>query len=301
MRRSRTPFLPFVVAAFLAACGGGGGGGSGTGTLNVSVTDAPIDGATHVVVRFTGLELQRPGGDRLDFDFETPRNVDLLALQGNASEPLLEDTEIPAGRYNWIRLKVDTAPGTLNSYIEFEDGTQAPLYVPSGDTHGLQLSSGFTVAQGSIADFVIDFNLRKSVHEPQNAEPDYFLRPSLRMVDRLEVGSISGTVPEGFVTDSSCTNGSEHDTGNAVYVYAGPGVTPDDVGSPTEPITSALVVHNETTGDYEYTIGFLAEGEYTVAFTCQGAGDNPETDDDVAFRDAADVSVTAGEETVHDF
>ena len=290
-----------VTALGITACGGGGGSGSGTGRITIAVTDAAIDGAAHVVVRFTGVELQPAGGDRLSFVFDTPRNIDLLTLQGNASEPLLDQVEVPAGDYNWIRLMVEARRGVLDSYIEFADTTQASLFIPSGEQHGLQLSSGFTVAQGGLADFVIDFDLRKSVHEPQNGDEDYYLRPSLRLLDRLEVGSLSGTVSEDLITDPSCTNGPNHDVGNAVYVYQGSGIVPDDVGSPTEPLTSALVHYDETSDTYVYNLGFVAAGDYTIAFTCQAADDDPAIDDDIAFTGAADVSVAVDQDTGHDF
>jgi len=290
-----------VLLAFgLAACGGGGSG-TGTGSLTVAVTDAPVDGAAHVVVRFTGIELKPAGGNRLSFVFDTPRDIDLLALQGNASEPLLDQVEVPAGNYNWIRLLVEAQRGVLDSYVELDDASRHSLFIPSGEQRGLQLSSGFTVAQGGLADFVIDFDLRKSVHLPQNGDDDYYLRPSLRLLDRLEVGSLSGTVASELITASDCSNGPNHDLGNAVYVYAGSGVTPDDVGSATEPLASAIVRYDDTVGAYVYYLGFVAAGDYTIAFTCQAADDDPATDDDIVFTGETDVTVVADNDTVHDF
>lgn len=303
MIRSRIPgaFAPLAALFLFAGCGGGGGGGgSGTGTLTLSITDAPIDGAAAVVVEFTGVELKPSGGGRVVFDFDTPRQIDLLSLQGNDSTPLLDGVEVPAGDYSWIRLKVNADQGTLNSYVELEDGSQESLFIPSGEQSGLKLHSGFTVAQGGIADFTIDFDLRKSVHDPVGQE-GYFLRPSLRLVDNLEVGSISGTVSESLVTDAGCTNGPDHNVGNAVYLYVGHGATVDDVGSPSEPLASALVVYDEGIGQYHYEIGFVATGPYTIAFTCQAADDDPALDDNIVFSGAADVDVTAGADTQHDF
>lgn len=300
-RKVRGAVAPFAVLCFLVGCGGGGGGsGGGTGTLTLSITDAPIDGASAVVVEFTGVELKPASGGRVVFDFDTPRQIDLLALQGNDSTPLLDGVEVPAGDYNWIRLKVNASRGTLDSYVEREDTTKEPLFIPSGEQSGLKLHSGFTVAQGSIADFTIDFDLRKSVHDPVGQE-GYFLRPALRLVDNLEVGSISGTVSESLVTDAGCTNGPNHDYGNAVYLYVGHGATVDDVGSANEPLASALVSFDEDSGEYRYEIGFVAAGPYTIAFTCQAADDAPDVDDDIAFVGAADVDVTAGADTQHDF
>ncbi len=303
-----TPFLSvnrfaFVTLALLAAstgCGGGGGGDGGTGTLTLSVTDAPVDGASAVVVEFTGVELKPAGGERVVFDFDSPRQIDLLALQGGASTPLLDGVEVPAGDYNWIRLAVNAELDVLDSYVELGGGARISLFIPSGAETGLKLHSGFTVAQGGIADFTIDFDLRKSVHDPVG-QPDFHLRPSLRLVDNLEVGSVSGTVSSELVTDAGCTNGINHDMGNAVYIYAGAGATVDDVGSANEPLASAIVSLDPDTQEYRYEIGFVAAGSYTVAFTCQAADDDPVTDDAITFVGAADIGVTAGFDTIHDF
>ena len=290
-----------MLSLLAAGCGGGGGGGeSGTGTLTLSITDAPVDGAVAVVVEFTGVELKRAGGGRVVFDFDAPRQIDLFALQGNASTPLLDGVEVPAGDYTWLRLKVNAAAGVLDSYVELEGGAQVSLFIPSGEQSGLKLHSGFTVAQGGVADFTIDFDLRKSVHDPVG-QPDFFLRPSLRLVNNLEVGSIAGTVSEELVTDASCTNGAEHDMGNAVYLYAGTDAVTDDVGSANEPLGSAAVTFDPDSGEYRYRIGFVAEGAYTVAFTCQAADDDPALDDDIALVSPANVVVSAGAETAHDF
>jgi hypothetical protein len=291
MTRSKScrALVPVVFLFLLAACGGGGGGGSGTGTLTLSITDAPVDGAAAVIVEFTGVELKPANGGRLVFNFDPPRQIDLLALQGNESTTLLDGETVPAGKYNWLRLKVNADADTLDSYVELEDTTQVSLFIPSGEQSGLKLVSGFTVAQGGIADFTIDFDLRKSVHDPVGQE-DYVLRPALRLVDNLEVGSISGTVSESLVTDSSCTSG------NAVYLYAGHGATVDDVGSADGPLGSGLVTYDANSGEYRYEIGFVAAGQYTVAFTCQAADDDPGLDDPIDFSGAADIDVTAGVE-----
>ncbi|MBW3567908.1 MAG: DUF4382 domain-containing protein, partial [Proteobacteria bacterium] len=50
--------------------------------MSLGVTDAPVDSATRVVVEFTGVSAKRAGGQATVFDFDTPRQIDLLALQG---------------------------------------------------------------------------------------------------------------------------------------------------------------------------------------------------------------------------
>ncbi|MEA5445695.1 DUF4382 domain-containing protein [Gammaproteobacteria bacterium AB-CW1] len=269
-----------------------GSSSDGTGTLSLDITDAPVDNATAVVVEFSGVEIQPADGQRISFEFDEIRSIDLLTLQGNDSEPLLEGESVPAGEYEWIRLQVNAVAGTVDSFIEFEDGGQHSLFVPSGSETGLKLVSGFTVPAGGAADFTIDFDLRKSVTNPQG-KPDYILKPALRMVNNVDVGSISGTVADAWAADDACSP--------AVYVYTGHDAEAGSEGSDNPPLTSALVALNDDSGEFEYTVGFLEEADYSAAFTCEADQDDPEEGNDIEFLQKHNSSVTAGEESTVDF
>ena len=67
-----------------------------------------------------------------------------------------------------------------------------------------------------------------------------------------------------------------------------------------EPLTSTAVTLSDD-DVWTYTVGFLAAGSYTVAFTCQGSDDDPETDDDIVFVGEANVEILPGSATGHDF
>lgn len=273
----------------LAACNGES---SNTGQLSIAVTDAPVDSATAVVVQFTGIELHGPDGQKT-ITFESPRSIDLLALTGTDSQQLLDDIELPAGQYHWMRLMVNAERVVIDSYIDLEDGSRHSLFIPSGAETGLKLVSGFVIPAGGSADFTIDFDLRKSVHEPENAIGDYLLRPALRIVDNTEVGNISGTVSHTLV-GSECSP--------VVYLFVGANETPDDEdANAPNPITSAIPVMNANTGDYDYEIGFILEGDYTASFSCDGDLDEPDIDDAMTFTGTQNVTVAIGETSTADF
>jgi hypothetical protein len=276
------------------ALGGCSDDGSGLGRLTLGITDAPVDDATAVVVQFTGVEVKPSGDPAETFTFDAPRQIDLLALTGTDSELLLDDVEVPSGRYEWVRLMVDAnEDGVADSYIDLDDGSRHELEVPSGDQTGLKLNTGFVVPEDGSASFTLDFDLRKSVHQPMNAGDAYILRPTLRIVDNARVGSIAGTVQGGLVGEGCAP---------AVYVFSGADATPDDVDTADgEPITSAMPELNAQTGDYDYTVGFLSEGEYTVSFTCDADDDNPETDEALVFAHTQDATVAADGTTTVDF
>lgn len=271
----------------------------------MSVTDAPVDSARNVFVEFTGVELQPQKGPRRSFDFAEPKRIDLLALQGGDRAPLLDDVSVPAGRYNWIRLKVNAElDGVWDTTIVLEDGSELQLGVPSGSRSGLKLVRGFTVAAGSASDFTIDFDLRKSIVD-QRGPIGWHLKPVLRLVDNMEVGAISGTVAPRLINSLGCSGDAATGAGNVIYVYQSADAALDDMGGTgSKPLTSASVSLNSRTGAYQYTVAFLPAGNYALAFTCRAADDDPEADDSIVFVSvigADDVAVTAGEMTTFDF
>ena len=133
-----------------------------------------LDTITGVVINFTEVQLQPEDGERLKF--EVSKSIDLLNNTGNE---LLNEQEVPAGKYEWIRLVVGTAHVVT-------DGEEAPLDIPSGV---LKLNRGFEVGEGG-ADFMIDFNLEKSLKVNKNG---MFMKPVLPLVDN---GPVPAPVPE---------------------------------------------------------------------------------------------------------
>jgi hypothetical protein len=172
------------------------------------------------------------------------------------------------------------------------------MWIPSGSQTGLKLVRGFHLPADGIADFTIDFDLRKSVNYPEGqgkCAENYKLKPALRIVSNTEVGGIAGTVNPTLINAGTCT------AGNVVYVFQNHNVVPDDVDEIIpDPITTAIVSLNNIR-DYVYRGSFLNAGNYTIAFTCRADNDNPETDDNLGFVGTANVSVTAGLVTIYDF
>lgn len=298
-------------ALLLASCGNSSNMGTGTGALTLRVTDAAVDSALHVYIQFHGLEIQSASGMRTTLYYcqdpmdatktvvsatacstpPAPKQLDLLALTGGQADFLLNGYVLPAGHYDWIRLMVDTAD-PHDSYIVDSGNADHELTIPSGSETGLKLNRGIDVAAGGHADFTIDFDLRKSVHVTGAGE--YMLRPTLRLVNSALTGSIAGTVNPLLATATGCTP--------AVYVFTGAGVTPDDIdGTPADPVTTALVKLDIGSGEYRYQAAFLEVGDYTVAYTCQAAADDPAVSDTLVFTGTATVPVTANSTTPHNF
>src|SRR5215472_4254958 len=217
---------PWLIAAALGlvACGGGGGNSSTAPVMPVmrlSVADAPpADGAPHVVVQFTGVELTGNGGNPVTITFSTPKTIDLVTQSGTASAELFNQP-IPPGSYGQVRLMVNADGNANDSYIVLADGSMHGLIIPSGMQTGLKLVSGFTVPSSGVVDYTIDFDLRKAITCPPGQGPACILKPALRLVNNTTVGNIQGQITSTL--PSGCTPG--------VYLYAGTVTRPEDMNS----------------------------------------------------------------------
>ena len=300
-------FLAWCVAlpatVLLSGCGGGGGSmDSGVGALSVSLTDAPVDAAAEVVVVFTGIELHRTDGQTVTVDLGgAPKTIDLMKLQKGVTGALTQGASVPAGAYDWMRLKVLADKNTQGeSYIKLLDGTQYPLWIPSGAETGLKLVRPFSVAQGSTTQLVIDFDLRKSVTAPPGQDPNYIMRPTLRLLDQLQVGKIAATLNLAALTSAQLGAAAPVTSCKAgLYLFAGGAAVPDDQdGDNTDgadPILYLPVNYDGVTPTVSITIPFVEVGTYTLAATCNLNVDVADAND---YNPAA-MSGAPGFQTMH--
>jgi hypothetical protein len=289
--------LVSMILFILAGCSGGGGDAPAqNGRFTLSVTDAPVDDATSVVVQFSGVAVKREGvaAETIQSLSPSPRQLNLLEYQQGRAALLLDGVTLPAGRYEWVRLIVDNEANVRDSYIVRTTGEECELRVPSGAESGLKLNRGFTLpADGSVA-LTIDFDLRKSLHAPAgqrgstaDCTQGYLMRPTLRIVEDANVGAIAGTIDSGLVTEDCLPK---------IYVFSGSGVTPDDleessVASDVDPLVVANVAVENGSTAYRYRAAFLSPGAYTVGFTCDD--DDPAADEVLTFLTPRVVNVQA--------
>ena len=127
-------------------------------TFSLGVSDAPVSGLKAVNVVFDSITIKTQGDE--EFSFETrseadasqPQMVNLLDYTGDDVFELLDDQEVPAGEYSWIRAQVingDTNNLSFTSHVVYEDGSIAPLVVKRKGNDGvgeIQLD-GFTLNQ----------------------------------------------------------------------------------------------------------------------------------------------------------
>jgi hypothetical protein len=303
MRRDFRLTVSSLLLLGLAACSGGGGGES-SGQVSLSITDAPVDDASSVVVQFSGVAFKRAGNspETVQNFTPSPRQLDLLEYQEGRAALLLDRVTLPAGDYEWIRLIVDNQAGVRDSYLTRTTGEECELRIPSGAASGLKLTRGFTLPADGSAALTIDFDLRQSIHAPpgqQSATSEctqgYLMRPTLRVVDSANVGAIAGAVDSNLVTAPCMPK---------VYIFSGSGIVPDDleeaaVAADLDPLLVAGVALENASAAYRYHAAFLPPGAYTVAFTC--SDDDATADETVVFSTPQNTTVAANLISTVDF
>jgi hypothetical protein len=288
-----------VFAAALAACSGSGSdtdinnpnqppADSNVGYLNLGISDAPIKDATKVCIRFDGVELKHADSDEMEtIDFDEPKVINLLAYQGDEAHLILAGAELPAGSYQWIRLKVkaerglgvtdgnpmnlDCDAGAEGSYLVRNTSEVRNLYIPSGSQRGLQLIKDITIPANRTGDYTAEWDLGKSFNSPPGLLLDVMMKPVVKLVANNEVGTLTGQVADGLIELDSCAE----DFAPSVYVFDD-GVTPnpfDDPFAEDDAVATGLVelvTMDNGLPQYRYTIGFLLAGNYEAAYTCNG-------------------------------
>ena len=96
------------------------------------------------------------------------------------------------------------------------------------------------------------------------------MRPVIRLVNNLEVGTLTGTVHDDLANADVCDDPWVYVFNNTVT----PNGTEEGVEDAEDPIATAMVKQQENSDGsmtWNYTVGFLLEGDYEAAFTCNNA------------------------------
>ena len=247
-----------IIVAMLGASGVSCGEASGTGTLELYLSDAPIDAENVTGVYITISEIQYHVDDQWITceEFEGPKTYNLLELTGGNST-LLGELVLPGGHYNQIRFMLDAPEmghdrSNPGCYIQFADNSTEPLFVPSGNTTGYKAVGQFTVPVNGTVQVTADFDVRKSVHV---AASDYILWPTIRLIVDNEAGRISGLI----------TNNSTY-TDIIVFAYEDGTWTDTEDDEPVYPASRFpnAVNSGKMCDDGRYTIPLLAAGTYDL-------------------------------------
>ena len=178
---------PLVAAALLGL--GCGSGPSGTGTLAIMLTDAPSDSVKSIFVTIDSVTAHSDQAGWVNV-FQGPLTVDLLTLQSTSMK--LGQVTLPGGTVSQVRFVLtDNGP----QYVVLDDGSQAPLKVPSGSESGLKLDGPFTVSACNKHTLVIDFDGKNSIaYHQTGSDLGWILRPVIHV--KTEADDVEPCTPD---------------------------------------------------------------------------------------------------------
>jgi len=285
--------LALLLAASVTACGtdsssSGGSSGSGGSGFSLRVTDAPFTDIERLDITFREVRLRKADGDWIDIPTGELANatIEIAGLQGTKTANLLENVDVPEGDYTELRLIVEDP-----AKIELTGGGSVDLEIPSGSTSGLKIKGDFMVVDGKPTVLVIDFDLLRAVNITGGPTPKYMFNPVLRLIKGNAFGHARGMIDGSLLTAASCSDMIDT-TFNAVYVFKGHNVTPDDItnrNDDVDPFTTSKIVLED--GAYKYEAAFLPAGDYTIAFTCNADKEDLKADDDLKFFGTKNITI----------
>ncbi|WP_395355225.1 DUF4382 domain-containing protein [Vibrio sp. D3] len=314
MNSMKIGLISASIAVALIGCNSDSDSVSTMTPVTLSVSDAPIDDVSEVVITYNKVAfLPLDGGTPQVFDvYKTneegnlvdedgnplpdgedplPLSVNLLNFQGSDAQELVDDELIPTGNYKLCVFANDGDHPNYPSYVIDEaTGNQIPLTVkgdgacPQGvgkdpDSGVLFFNNTFAVNPDN-NEFVVEFDLRRGLKDGTGQNEGYNIqRTSVTLINTVTTGEIQGDVAtltyQSCETDTQSANGYAH----AIYLYEG-NIAEENMGpfasaeGQAMPIAAANVVQDVDDANYEYEFGFVEPGTYSVGYTCTANDDS---------------------------
>jgi len=236
-----------------------------SGYASFSITDAPSDDSNIKGSFITVSDIKVDGISVKGF---TKQTIEISAYQNGNAKELFKD-KVEVGSYNDVTLILDhekdengNEPG---SYVLTNDNKKHKLAASSNAQTAITLNKQFELKEDSTVNFVLDFDLRKSIvrDSSANREHDYKfvtsaeMHNAVRVVNKDNYAEIKGKVttsvePNANVYVFAYKKGEYNESvekkgkGESGVLFAGA-------------VTSAKV---DNSGNYQFS--FLEEGNYEV-------------------------------------
>jgi hypothetical protein len=320
-----------LVAMLMASAGGCGCGfgcnnddddDPGPALLSLGFSDESLEELKQVVIEVDRITLRRTTGEEIQVETFTIEDLglveadtfqlDLLQYRGLNQLLVIDQLELEPGSYSSIAIGI--LGGDVNrSYVQGADDILREITVPA-DTLSLP---GVVLASGNQR-YTVAFSLAQAL-QYRSPTDDYRLTDTgMRVVDNAVAASLSGRVNSSlFDGVTPCDEKSDPESGVRVYLFQGTGLSasvladvhtgdssaaiPDGA---VAPFAVAALARDVLTGRWQYALGFLPSGDYTLAFACDSAGDDPVDFDGIAIPlpedQQYDIRLDQGEQAVCD-
>ena len=315
-----------LVTALLAStsgCGCGfdcnnGNNNDRPAVLSLGLSDSLPEDLKQVVIEVDSITLQRSGATDViidQFAIEDPNGpasdtfqVDLLEYQGRNQLVVISDLELDSDTYSGISIEI--LDGDINrSFVQEADDSVKVLSVANSAIS----APGMTLDAGT-QQFTVEFGLAQSLQYRSSDDSYLLTNHGVRTEDNAVAASLSGRVERTlFDSVSPCDEKTDPESGNRIYLYQGQGLADRQLGdvfnndSSTEvpdntvtPFAVASMAEDALTGIWQYAFGFLPADDYTLAFSCDTAGDDSTDFDDltIALPGEQVYEITLGEAQV---
>ena len=244
---------------------------AGDPTITVKLVDAPGDyKAVNVEVVDVMIKMNDDSDDdsgwiSLEAENET---VNLLDFTGGVSKVLVDRFPIPAGTLTQMRLVLGDG-NTITIENDQEVDEEFELKTPSAQQSGLKLKTNAVIEEGFTYDFVLDFDVEKSIVMSGDSD-NIILKPVLNLSTEVSSGIIEGTVTPSDVPSQAS-------------------VLVDDKGTPETEDDFVISALTDETG--AFALWGVPAGTYEVVVTPL------DEESDYGSASVTDVVVTNGEIT----
>ncbi|OCB72961.1 Carboxypeptidase regulatory-like domain-containing protein [Flavobacterium glycines] len=251
-------FVILLLATFFTACNDNDDSNQ-TARMTVRMTDAPgdydeVNINVQDIMMKTSTDTGEEGWKSVVSDGFVPGEYNLLDLTGGVNL-LLADNVVPAGYLGQLRLVL----GEGNNFVK--DNVVYPLATPSAMQSGLKLMVNQTLQAGATYDFLLDFDVAKSIVSAGSSGV-YNLKPVIRVSTMATSGVVKGkispaltgfqvvaTIPVGDTTVSAYADetGAFQLNGIPAGTYTVTLTPETGSGKAIKTISSVLVVNGEVT------------------------------------------------------
>ncbi|MFI0429561.1 DUF4382 domain-containing protein [Mariniflexile sp. HMF6888] len=244
---------------------------AGAPKITVKLVDSPGD-YDEVNVNVVGVMIKMDDSNDdsgwIDLEMNSQGTINLLDLTGGVNEVLVDMKPIPAGTLEQMRLVL----GDGNTIVIRNDADEPEVFdlkTPSAQQSGLKLKVGAVIEEGFTYNFVLDFDVDKSIVMAGNSD-NIILKPVLYVSAEVSSGNIEGIVEPSDVPsmvsvlvddmgtpeteDDFVVSANTDDTG-AFVLWGLPAGTYDVVATPLNSesgytegsVSGILVINGETT------------------------------------------------------